>query len=141
MTNHLKDIVTGVAHVAHDLKENITHVVHDIAKAVHSLGTNIENSLKEKGLTEINRETFSGRDTHNIIANAAGEIDTNNDSELTRGLFNHVLFTEGGELRLSNMASNSPEDDLLKMVKNPGTGIHPSQSSKFITTSEKNEHE
>jgi N-acyl-D-aspartate/D-glutamate deacylase len=139
MTNHLnlKEIVSSVAHVAHELKENITHAT----KTVHSLATNLENSLKEKGVKEISCETCSGHDTRNVIANALGEIATNNDNELTRGLFNHVLFTEGGELRLSNVANDSSKNNLLRMVTNPATEIHPSQSSKFIPTPEKQQND
>ncbi len=129
--SNIKEIVSGVTHIAHDLKETISHVARDITenivKAVLPLGTNIENFLKEKGVKEVSRETCSGHETHNVLANGAGQISTNNDKDLTRKLFNHVLFSTDGESRLSNMASDSSEENsLLKKVENPATNIQSS---------------
>jgi hypothetical protein len=138
---NLKDLTESVSHAAHGLKENfinaaenIIHVAHDIAKAVNSLSANVESSLREKGITEISRETYSGNDTHNVVANGSGDINSNNDNTVTRTLFNHVLFSNGGESRLSNMADGSSKNEnLLTKVKNPATEICSVKYNKFTS--------
>lgn len=114
------DLKKIVHHLAHDLTGEITQAVSDIKKEIISIIETPEEKiirfLKEKGIKEINHQTFSDSfGSRNIIANSQGEILTDNSTDLSRILLNIALFAEHGEVRLNKAMSGKASQALEKI--------------------------
>ncbi len=136
MTNHLiKDLANTAANATHHLVDEIVHAAHDITQNIvnitRSLGDKIEHILKEEGIS-ITRENRHGRDCHNIVANSDGTFFTNNSIDFARGLFNQVLFSEGGEERMSGAMSD--QKPMLEKVQNPQQKVTATKAFQLAPT-------
>lgn len=116
----IKDIVHSATDVGHHIAEGISHVVQDLTKNINhitgSTADKIANILAEKNIS-VTRESRHGKECHNIVANSDGTFFTNNSIDFSRSLLNQILFSDGGEERLSSAISGKNVN--LKKVQNP----------------------
>lgn len=127
----------AMAHVdsEDEVQKNLAIIFDDMLKLANNIssircslmGHEIENSLekkvrwffedlKNKISFEVNRESWSGDHSYNIVADTNGEILIDNSSDLMRFLVNQVLFTNDGEKRVGN-AMSSEAVEKLALVK------------------------
>ncbi|MBP7710209.1 MAG: hypothetical protein KA100_03980 [Rickettsiales bacterium] len=139
MKSHLKDLAHSAANVTHHLVDEIVHVAHDItqniANITRSSGDKIEHILKEKGIA-VTREKRHGRECHNIVANSDGTFFTNNSIDFARGLLNQVLFSDGGEERMSGAMSDQKLS--LEKVQNPQQKVTATKAFQLFSKNETN---
>lgn len=121
--------------ILHQVVEAAHHLTHSITQLTQSPGEKIKDLLEQKGL-EVNYELRKGgfHDTFNYLSSAAGEVSTNNDPGLTKGLLHQILFDQKGEERLGAAMSSGEIFDLTKVEL-------PSQEIQYRTASKLNEIE
>jgi len=123
-------LVTLMAHLDNnqDFELSFLTIMHDLTDHAEIdfinlkcdlMGTeshdNFEQFLKEKGLKQISKETWTGSHPYNVTVASDGIINTNNDPNKTRELLTDILFTPQGEARVSEAMSGKVINSLSRI--------------------------